>query len=132
MVTINKAFAIKFFKFGIVGISGMAVDFGITFLLKEKLKVNKYIASTVGFLVAASSNFMLNRVWTFRNTDPDVSLQFAKFLVSCVIGVLLSSSIIYLLNGRLKLNFYFSKLISIGIVVLWNFTVSYFITFRSS
>jgi putative flippase GtrA len=128
----NEAFFFKFIKFGIVGVSGLAVDFGITFLLKEKIKANKYISSTIGFLTAATTNFILNRIWTFQSSDPMVSLQYLKFLGTCIVGVLLSNAIIWLLNGRLKWNFYFAKLLSIGIVIFWNFFASYFFTFNQA
>ncbi|MFT6879189.1 MAG: putative flippase GtrA, partial [Arcticibacterium sp.] len=32
----------KFIKFGLVGFLGLLIDFGITFLLKEKFGFNKY------------------------------------------------------------------------------------------
>ena len=57
---------IQFIKFCVVGASGMAVDFGITFLGKEKLRLNKYVANSLGFISAASTNYVLNRLWTFH------------------------------------------------------------------
>jgi len=120
----------KFLKFGTVGLSGMVVDFGITFLLKEKIRLNKYVSNTCGFLAAASSNFILNRLWTFQSDDPAVAFQYVKFLSLSIVGVLLSNAIIYQLHGRLKWNFYLAKLISIGVVLFWNFFASYFITFN--
>ena len=127
---INEALVYKFLKFGAVGMSGMAVDFGITYLFKEKIKLNKYGANTLGFLTAASSNFILNRVWTFQSEDPAVAFQYFKFLSLSIVGVLLSNGIIYLLHGRFKWNFYFAKLVSIGVVLFWNFFASYFFTFK--
>ncbi|MBS1505656.1 MAG: GtrA family protein [Bacteroidetes bacterium] len=121
----------KFLKFGVVGISGMAVDFGITFLFKEKFSFNKYISNTCGFFAAASSNFILNRLWTFQSTNPEVAFQYVKFLSLSTIGVLMSNGIIYLLHGRWKWNFYFAKLVSIAVVMFWNFFASYFFTFNS-
>ena len=47
---------ITFLKYCVVGISGIVVDFGTTWYLKEKSYVNKYIANTCGFIMAASSN----------------------------------------------------------------------------
>ena len=38
----SKAILLKLIKFGIVGFSGMIVDFGITFLCKEKLKYARF------------------------------------------------------------------------------------------
>ena len=120
----------KFLKFGAVGLSGMVVDFGITFLFKEKFNFNKYFSNTCGFLTAASSNFILNRLWTFQSDDPAVAFQYVKFLSLSIVGVVLSNLIIYLLHGRMKWNFYFAKLISIGVVLFWNFFASYFFTFN--
>ena len=37
---IDKLFILKFLKFGVVGFSGVFVDFGITWLFKEKVKLN--------------------------------------------------------------------------------------------
>ena len=70
----------KFLKFGTVGLSGMVVDFGITFLFKEKFNFNKYFSNSCGFFAAASSNFILNRFWTFQSADPAVAFQYVKFL----------------------------------------------------
>jgi putative flippase GtrA len=42
-------FFIKFLKFGIVGASGVIVDFGITWLLKEWVKINRHAANSTGF-----------------------------------------------------------------------------------
>ncbi len=127
----NETLLYKFLKFGTVGLSGMAVDFGITFLFKEKFKINKYAANSFGFFAAASSNFILNRLWTFQSADPAVAFQYVKFLSLSVVGVLLSNAIIYFLHGKLKWNFYFAKLVSIALVMFWNFFASYFFTFAN-
>lgn len=130
MTEVNEVFFYKFLKFGVVGMSGMAVDFGITYLFKEKIKINKYFANTFGFLSAASSNFILNRLWTFQSADPEVTSQYFRFLVIAVVGVVFSNVIIYLLHERFKWNFYLAKLISIGVVLFWNFFANYFFTFN--
>lgn len=120
----------KIFKFGIVGASGMLVDFGVTFLAKEKIKLNKYVSNTLGFFSAATTNFIFNRLWTFESDDPAVAFQYVKFLLLSIVGVLLSNLFIYLFHGRLKWNFYVAKLVSIAIVMFWNFFASYFFTFN--
>jgi len=130
-MTETETLFFKFLKFGTVGLSGMVVDFGITFLFKERFKFNKYFSNTCGFFAAASSNFILNRLWTFQSGDPAVAFQYFKFLSLSIVGVLLSNAIIYLLHGRFQWNFYFAKLISIGLVLFWNFFASYFITFNN-
>ena len=120
---------LQFIKFCVVGGTGVVVDFGITFLFKEKLKLNKYIANSQGFMAAASTNYLLNRWWTFRSHDPDVAQQYVQFVGISAIGLILNNIIIYLLNDKARLNFYLSKLIAIGLVTLWNFFMNYYFTF---
>ena len=122
---------IKFFKFGVVGATGVGVDFGITWLCKEKLKINKYAANSTGFMCAVVSNYLLNRVWTFHSADPEIATQFSKFLLASLVGLGINNGIIYLLNERLGMKFYTSKLIATGVVMLWNFWANYTFTFRA-
>ena len=122
---------IQFIKFCVVGASGMAVDFGITFLGKEKLRLNKYVANSLGFISAASTNYVLNRLLTFHSRDPQVAQQYMQFIGISAIGLLINNLIIYLLNDRARVGFYLSKLIAIGVVTLWNFFMNYFFTFTS-
>ena len=119
---------LQFIKFCVVGGTGVVVDFGITFLFKEKLKLNKYIANSLGFMAAASTNYLLNRWWTFRSHDPEVAQQYVQFVGISAIGLILNNIIIYLLNDKARLNFYLSKLIAIGLVTLWNFFMNYYFT----
>ena len=120
---------LQFIKFCVVGGTGVVVDFGITFLFKEKLNLNKYIANSLGFMAAASTNYLLNRWWTFRSHDPEVAQQYVQFVGISAIGLILNNIIIYLLNDKARLNFYLSKLIAIGLVTLWNFFMNYYFTF---
>ena len=36
----TKAFFLKFIKFGIVGFSGLIIDFLVTYVCKEKIKIH--------------------------------------------------------------------------------------------
>jgi len=119
----------KFLKFGLVGASGLAVDFGLTFLFKEILKSNKYIANSVGFLSAASSNYAINRMWTFASADPDIANQYMKFIGVSLVGLVLSYTILKLIHEQLNWNFYLAKLIAIGLVMSWNFAINFAFTF---
>jgi len=129
---LSRAFLLKFIKFGIVGFSGVFVDFGVTYVCKEWLKIQKYIANSMGFIAAASSNYILNRIWTFKSQNPDVATEYTEFFVISLVGLGLVNLIVWLLHGKMKLNFYLSKLFAIGVVTIWNFLANYFITFANS
>jgi putative flippase GtrA len=120
---------LKFLKFGVVGLTGMVIDFSITFLLKEKLKIHRYIASSTGFISAATFNYILNRIWTFHSSDPKILIQYGKFVIISVIGLGINNLFLYLFEK--KLPFYVSKLFAIGVTMVWNFLANYYITFIS-
>lgn len=127
---VEDLFILKFLKFCMVGASGMVFDFGTTWVLKEKAKVNKYVANSAGFIIAATSNYLLNRIWTFKSTDTHVASQYLSFVLISLIGLGINNFVIYILHGRLKYNFYLSKLIAVVVVTFWNFLMNFFITFR--
>lgn len=116
-------------RFCLVGASGMGVDFSVTYALKEWARWNKYVANSLGFVCAATSNWILNRLWTFRSHDPQVARQYLTFIAIAAVGLALNNAVIWLLNDRFKLNFYLSKLLAIGVVTFWNFFMNYYFNF---
>jgi putative flippase GtrA len=128
---LSRTFLVKFIKFGIVGFSGVFIDFGVTYVCKEWLKIQKYVANSIGFTMAASSNYIFNRIWTFKSQDPDVATEYTEFLVISLVGLGIANLIVYLIHSRLKQNFYLSKLFAIGVVTIWNFFANYYITFAN-
>jgi putative flippase GtrA len=127
---LDSVFVWKFLKFGVVGASGVVVDFGVTWLLKEKMRLNAYVANSLGFSAAVVSNFVLNRIWTFESHDPEVATQFGKYAVFATIGLLLNNGIIYVLQEKMGIKFYTAKLIATGLVTLWNFGANILFTFK--
>jgi putative flippase GtrA len=118
----------RFLKFGIVGCLGMVIDFTITFLLKEKLKVNRYISSSAGFTIAASSNYLFNRLWTFESNNPKVIVEYGTFIIISIIGLAINNFFLYLFEKKTR--FYIAKLFAIGVSMIWNFFANYYLTFN--
>lgn len=126
---LTKSMLLKFLKFGVVGFSGVFVDFGITYVLKEKLKIQQFVANAIGFSCAATSNYVLNRVWTYQSQNPEVLIEFSHFFFFSLIGLGLNTLILWVLVSKFKQNFYLSKLFAIGVVTIWNFLVNTLFTF---
>jgi putative flippase GtrA len=123
-------FSSQLIKFALVGITGMGLDFGTTWLLKEKVKINKFIANASGFSIAVVNNFILNKYWTFDNQNPIATEQFIKFLVISIVGLGINSLLLFILLKKIKGNFYLVKLVVIGLVFFWNFSANYLYTFK--
>ena len=129
-MAIDKLFILKFLKFAAVGFSGVFVDFGITWLFKEKVKLNKYVSNAIGFVCAATSNYILNRIWTFESENASIATEYGKFMLVSVIGLGINSLTLYILTDKLKWNFYLSKIFAIGMATLWNFFANLLFTFK--
>lgn len=121
----------KIFRFGLVGASGMVLDYGMTFLCKEYLYFDKYIANFFGFAVAATSNYLLNRKFVFNDQARSHRKQFTGFIGIAVLGLFLNSGIIWILTDQFfSLNFYLAKAFAIALVFVWNFSLNHLINFR--
>ena len=124
-------FIFIFFKFSVSGLCGVLTNFLLTFLLKEKLFLNKYISNSSALTIALFINFILNRNWTYQvNLDPLYN-QFLKFLLVVTISVFINHFIVYISHKNFKFNFYFSKLIAVILVFMWNFVMHSVYTFKS-
>jgi len=121
---------IKLVKFGAVGITGMCIDFGITWLCKERLRWNKFVANSFGFSLAVMNNYLLNRVWTFGSNNAHWEAEFGRFLVVSLAGLGINNLLVYLLHSKMGARFYLSKMVATAFVVAWNFIANYYFTFR--
>lgn len=119
----------KLIKFGVVGFSGLFVDFGFTYLFRDIIKINQYIANAIGFCLAATSNYFLNRIWTFHSVNPEITNEYLRFFAVSLAGLGINSLVLWLLVKRFKMRFYFAKAIAIGVTTLWNFVVNLLFTF---
>lgn len=129
MSIFSKTIFLKILKFGVVGFSGMIIDFSVTYLFKEKVKIHKYIANALGFTTAAIWNYIFNRIWTFESHNPHIGSEFFRFFMVSLVGLGINTLILWLLVSKIKLNFYVSKLFAIGVVLIWNFSINWLITF---
>ncbi len=120
---------LKILKFGVVGMSGMTIDFAVTYLCKEKIRIHKYIANAIGFVMAASWNYTFNRIWTFESHNPHIGFEFLRFFIVSLIGLGINTLMLWVFVSKFKQNFYLSKLFAIGVVLIWNFIVNWLVTF---
>lgn len=125
----------KFIKFGIVGASGMVVHFSVLYLFKEIVGLNPYLANTIGFVTAATTNYILNRIWTFRSKEKQVAVEYLKFILVSVIGLGVNNGTMWL-TGKLlpdwfdDWRFYLIWVFAVGVTTMWNFFGNMLFTFR--
>jgi putative flippase GtrA len=119
----------KFLRFCVVGGLGTVIDFGITYLCKEKLGWNKYLSNTLGFAISATVNYYFNRIWTFESHNQDIVGEYFKFLAVAITGLIINNIILWVMQNKFNQNFWISKVIATGLTIVWNFFASKAITF---
>ena len=146
----------RFLRFGVVGFSGLFVDIVVFSLLRERTELNWRACTAISIEAAIINNFFWNDAWTFADLAqrqkgwPARFKRFVKFNAVCLLGAFLQYS---LMEGLLKVpavnalpgilanatnfaadnkaNEYFSKIVAIAIVTMWNFWINLKLSWRT-
>ena len=84
-------------RFCTVGASGFAVNLAVYALLLRGVGLHYLLAATGSFLVAVTSNYTWNRLWTFRRQRGHVGYQGLRFLIVSTIALGTNLLVLYLL-----------------------------------
>jgi putative flippase GtrA len=85
---LNKALAIQFFKFGVVGVVGFAVDTAFLYFGIHVLGLGRVAAGFFAFPFAVTVTWIGNRLFTFREVKHEpMAKQWAKFATVCAVGI---------------------------------------------
>ena len=123
----------QFVKFAIIGTVNTFIDFGIYFGLtrsSEFWEAHYLWANLIAFMTAATSSYIFNKNWTFRDKNKKVRIQFSKFLLVSATGLILNETILYLLVKHAELYDLLAKVLAVGVVLFWNFTINKLWTFK--
>jgi putative flippase GtrA len=81
--------AAQFARFGAVGLVGLIIDTATVYGLRRALGL--YGAGLVAYLTAATGNWMLNRMWTFKGQGSGPAhRQWAMFMITNLAGFVLN------------------------------------------
>jgi dolichol-phosphate mannosyltransferase len=130
----------RFFRFALVGLSGVVVDMGLLFLLSDPttlglgLTRSKLLAAEAALL----SNFHWNDRWTFGDLVPEqrragaTLKRLAKFQLICLAGVALNVLLLNLQFNLLGVNRYLANAVAIGVVTGWNYLLNRALSWRAT
>ncbi len=118
----------QFIRFAGVGLLNTAIDFGLLSLLLY-WDVPLLVANTLAFLAAVINSYFMNKYWTFGVHGASTWPQFLKFLIIASVGLIISDLIVGLLVLKFDLWLTFAKILSVVLVVTWNFLASKYLVF---
>ena len=112
---------LQLLRFCLVGASGYVVNLAVYTLLLKGVDAHYLLAATGSFLVAVTSNYTWNRLWTFRGQRGHVAYQGLRFLVVSTIALAGNLLLLHLLVDSFELGKVLAQAIAIVLVTPWNF-----------
>ncbi len=138
---VRRVVSIRFLKFGIVGSSGIVVNYGVLRFMHEYvfhvqrsadvdwLRLNLSLAVAIFF--ATLNNFFWNRLWTWADRKHHYPrswpAQFGQYALACWLSIVLQVLLTNLLAPYFYV--YVANLIAIGLTSVLNFVLNDIWTF---
>ncbi|MDI6846425.1 MAG: glycosyltransferase family 2 protein [Candidatus Saccharicenans sp.] len=112
--------------FALIGATGMVVDMTTVFITYGQWRIDFRIARAIGFVVALTWNFFLNRLLTFPDSrTKNVFVQYRRFfLVSCLGGLFNWFIAVYLYSNYAF--FHRNYLLSVFLGIAGGFLINFF------
>ena len=127
-------FVSKAGRFYTVGASGLLVNYVISLLFADAVVNFWYIHATIiGIAVSMTSNFILNKIWTFedRNFEAKKTLgQYGKFVGFSSLGALIQLGMVYVLVDNYQIIYPLALIIAVIIAASSNFILNKKWTFK--
>ncbi len=121
-------------RFFTVGLSGLLVNYLVSLLFADAVMNFWYIHATViGIIVSMSSNFILNKIWTFedRNFEAKKTLiQYGKFVGFSSLGALIQLGMVYVLVDNYQFVYPLALMLAVIIAASSNFILNKKWTFK--
>jgi putative flippase GtrA len=109
-----------------------ALDFGALIGLTELAGVNYVLATWIGTIVGALSNFAINKLWAFYARGMPVMPAIARFVLVQAVASGLHTVGVWLLTRFAGLAYPVSKLVVAATVYLsWNYPLNRWFVFRA-
>jgi dolichol-phosphate mannosyltransferase len=124
-------FAKHAFQYYLVGASGVLVNLGLLYALKEYGGLWYLLSSAIAIYVSMTTNFLLNKTWTFKNTmaKQRTIFMYGKFIGISFVGMMIQLGFNYIFVDKFSMYYLLAAFISIGIASGVNFVLNRHITF---
>ena len=129
--------SVRFFskaaRFFTVGASGLGVNYLASLLFTSILDVWYLHATILGISFSITTNFILNKYWTFEDKDFSLKttvVQYGKFVGFSSIGALAQIGMVYYLVDEIKIMYPVALVLAVGTAAFSNFILNKKWTFK--
>lgn len=117
-----KALSKQFGRYAAVGGTAFVIDFLLMILFTESGGLNPILSSLISFVISLVINYAMSMKWVFTRRD-DISRgkEFGIFAILATIGLAMNEAIMAVGVGMMFFDYRLTKLVSTGIVTIYNF-----------
>ena len=133
----EKRTSVKFLskaaRFFTVGASGLAINYLASMIFALNSDMWYLHATIFGILFSISTNFVLNKYWTFEDRDFSTKrtiIQYGKFAAFSSIGALVQLGMVYNLVDQWNVSYPISLVLAVGVAAFGNFLLNKRWTFK--
>lgn len=113
---------IQFLRYLFVGGFAAVVNIGSLFVFKEFFHFHYLLANILGFLLGLITNYILSKWLVFaKENNLNNMIEFIIYTIIGVIGLGLDTLFMWIFTDTFKVFYMLSKIISTGLVFIWNF-----------
>lgn len=126
-------FISKAARFFTVGASGLGVNYLASMLFALSADMWYLHATVMGIMFSITSNFVLNKYWTFEDRDfstKRTAIQYGKFVGFSSIGALIQLGMVYYLVDESGISYPISLVLAVGVAAFSNFILNKKWTFK--
>ncbi len=122
---------VKFLSYVIVGGGATIVEWASYWLFANALGIQYLPATTFAIIISTFSNWLFGRLLTFRGAEKqNVMMEIGKIYAVSVVGLLMNLFLMWLLHGQFGVNDMLAKMISTGIVFMYNYLIRLWVVYR--
>ncbi|MEP1471089.1 MAG: GtrA family protein [Halieaceae bacterium] len=119
----------RLIRFCVVGLITAVIHYGILLLGVEQFATDATLASSIGFIVAVSFNYLMHYSWTFDQPAPH-GRTLVRYLVMIACGFMINAVVMFVASDILAILYLISQALAMAAVLVWNYLLANYWVFR--
>lgn len=131
MPLLNRKTAFQFIRYIITGFTTLALDIGFYWFLVNTFNVWPAITPYIETPIILGFNYLMHKVFTFQGVLKKHSVkQTLRYVLVIAVNNVATSLTLYLLIDNMGIDYILGKIISIAIIIFWNFPMFKFWVYK--
>lgn len=112
------------------GVFNTVLDLGVFYVATEWVRMGYILSATLSFLAAATSGFILNKYFNYRDASSQVAFQYGVYCAVSFFGLLITYLFLYFFIDILGLHRMVAKAVTSLVLAVYGYFAHTHITFR--